>query len=184
MTKGFETRIQVIRWGIWANQAGENSQAVWGKTTQNNVSLYQEIAESVVSINTGGWEVVAAIPLDQGSYFGTGLTNNHGVGQSTWGGGYGYGSSATAGAVLVLKREISDAGSSACLARASAFKAELERGAKAWQIRYSDIEKRSSKKGIFSSASEEYFFSDKGYPTLADAEAAREAVASRIETEG
>ncbi len=181
MAKGFETRILVVRWGIWANQAGEDNRAVWGNTTQDNVSMYQKMAESLTSINTGGWEVVASIPLDQGSYYGTGLSNSHGMGQQTWGGGYGYGSSATAGSALVLKREIDDAGSVAAVERAAAYAAELERSAKAWQIRYTPIEKRSVKKGMFSSTDEEYFFDGKGYPSLADAETARADAAKRLE---
>lgn len=120
MAKGYETRILVIRWGIWVNQTGETAQAVWGNATQNNVSLYQEMADNLKTINAGGWEVVASIPLDQGSYFGTGLSNHHGMGQQTWGGGYGYGSSATAGSALVLKREIDDAGSVAAVKRVGA----------------------------------------------------------------
>ena len=71
MAKGYETRIMVIRWGIWTNQAGEDERSVWGNTTQNNVRLYQEMADSLISINAGGWEVVTSIPLDQGSYYGT-----------------------------------------------------------------------------------------------------------------
>ncbi|HQS00366.1 MAG TPA: hypothetical protein PK060_19215 [Polaromonas sp.] len=120
MAKGFETRILVLRWGIWVNQAGgEDDRVVWGNTTQDNVSLYRKMAESLLWINTGGWEVVASIPLDQGSYYGTGLPNSHGIGQRTWGGGYGYGSSATAGSALVLKREIDDAGTCPSCARSS-----------------------------------------------------------------
>lgn len=184
MAKGFETRILVIRWGIWANQAGENDQAVWGNTTQDNVSMYQKMAESLMSINTDGWEVVASIPLDQGSYYGTGLSNSQGTGQRTWGGGYGYGSSATAGSALVLKREIADAGSVAAAVRAAVYAAELERSAKAWQIRYTPIEKRSVKKGMFSSSDDEYFFDGKGYPSLADAETARADAAERVEESG
>ncbi len=181
MAKGFETRILVIRWGIWVNQTGEDAQSVWGNTTQDNVSLYRKMAESVMSINAGGWEVVASIPLDQGSYYGTGLPNSHGIGQRTWGGGYGYGSSATAGSALVLKREIDDAGSVAAVERAAVYAAELERSAKAWQIRYTPIEKRSGKKRMFSSPDEEYFFDGKGYPSLADAETARADAARRVE---
>jgi hypothetical protein len=181
MAIGFETRILVIRWGIWVNQTGADDRAVWGNTTQDNVSLYREMAESLMAINSGGWEVVASIPLDQGSYYGTGLPNSHGMGQQTWGGGYGYGSSATAGSALVLKRQIDDAGSVAAAGRAAAYAAELERSAKAWQIRYTPIEKRSAKKGMFSSADEEYFFDGKGYPSLADAETARADAAKRFE---
>lgn len=181
MAKGFETRILVIRWGIWVNQAGEDDRAVWGNTTQDNVSMYQKMAESLMWINTGGWEVVASIPLDQGAYYGTGLPNSHGIGQRTWGGGYGYGSSATAGSALVLKREIDDAGSVASFDRATSYAMELERGAKAWQLRYTPIEKRSVKKGMFSSSEEEYFFDGKGYPSLAAAETARAEAASQLE---
>lgn len=177
MAKGFETRIVVIRWGIWVNQTGEDDRSVWGNTTQDNVSLYREMAETLMVINSGGWEVVASIPLDQGSY----LQNSHGIGQHTWGGGYGYGSSATAGSALVLKREIDDAGSVAAVARAAAYAAELGRSAKAWQIRYTPIEKRSVKKGMFSSSDDEYFFDGKGYPNLAEAEAARADAAGRLE---
>lgn len=181
MAKAFETRILVLRWGIWVNQAGEDDRAVWGNTTQDNVSMYQKMAESLMWINTGGWEVVASIPLDQGAYYGTGLPNSHGIGQRTWGGGYGYGSSATAGSALVLKREIDDAGSIASFDRAISYAAELERSAKAWQIRYTSIEKRSAKKGLFSSSDEEYFFDGKGYPTLAAAETARADAAKQLE---
>lgn len=180
MAKGYETRIMVIRWGIWTNQAGEDERSVWGNTTQNNVRLYQEMADSLISINAGGWEVVTSIPLDQGSYYGTGLLNRPGAGQRTWGGGYGYGSSATAGSALVLKREIDDAGSVAALERTASYIAELERSAKAWQIRYTSIEKRSVKTGMFSS-SEEYFFDGKGYTTLAEAETARDTAANQLE---
>ena len=181
MTKGFETRIVVIRWGIWVNQTGEDNRSVWGNTTQDNVSLYREMAESLMAINSGGWEVVASIPLDQGSYYGTGLQNSHGMGQQTWGGGYGYGSSATAGSALVLKREIDDAGSVAAAERAAAYAAELERSAKAWQIRYTSIQKRSVKSSLFSTAQEAYYFDGKGYPSLAEAEAARADAARRLE---
>jgi hypothetical protein len=92
-----------------------------------------------------------------------------------------YGSSATAGSALALKREIDDAGSIASFDRATSYAAELERSAKAWQIRYTSIEKRSVKKGMFSSSDEEYFFDGKGYPSLAAAETARADAARQLE---
>lgn len=45
--------------------------------------MYQRTAESLMWINTGGWEVVASIPLDQGAYYGTGLPNSHGIGNAS-----------------------------------------------------------------------------------------------------
>lgn len=81
----------------------------------------------------------------------------------------------------MLKREIDDAGSVASFDRAAAYSAELERSAKAWQILYTSIEKRSAKKGISSSSDEEYFFDGKGYPSLFAAETARADAAKKLE---
>lgn len=100
----------MIRRGVWAYQSGGDDRSFWDNTTQGNVSLYRKMAESLKSINYGGWEVVPFVPLDQGSYYDPGLPNSHRGGQGTWGKRYGYGSSATAGSAPVLKREINDVG--------------------------------------------------------------------------
>ena len=81
----------------------------------------------------------------------------------------------------MLKREIDDAGSDAALKRAASYAAALERTAKAWQIRYTSIERRVDKKGLFSSGKEEFFFDGNSYPSLAAAESARADAATQLE---
>lgn len=179
MAQGFETRIKILKWGIWNNQGGKNVESVWGDTALNNAVMFQRMAEALTEINAQGWQVVSTIPLDQGAYFGTGLMNQQGAGAGTWGGGYGYGSSATAGTAMVLQRQIDDAGTQEAAERAKQYAAELENSAKAWSIRYQPIEKKSTKSTF--SSKDEFLFDGQSYSSMALAENARSEAAAAAE---
>ena len=179
MAQGFETKIKILKWGIWDNQIGKSGQAVWGDTALNNAALFQRMSEALMEINAEGWQVVSTIPLDQGAYFGTGLMNQQGAGGGTWGGGYGYGSSATAGTAMVLQRQIEDAGTPAALERATRYAGELQNSATAWGIRYQPIEKKTVKSTF--SSKEEFIFDGQEYGSLALAEKARSDAAAAAE---
>lgn len=183
MTKGIETRVKVLRWGIWNNEKGRDELSFWGDITQRNVEAFSLLASAVQDINEGGWRVVTTLPIQQGQYFAKGLMNHGGgVGNSGWGGGYGWGASATAGTALILQRDIDDAGSTEAAARARSYSMELERVSKAWEIRYTPIERRTVKTGMLKTV-DEYVFGQKVYPSLESAEEARAALAIDAEQE-
>ena len=181
MKNGIETRILVLRWPLWQNEKGASSAGSWGDLTQNQVKMHSLLGSALQQINADGWRVVASLPIQQGAYYGTGLENVSSGVKTTWGGGYGWGTSATSGSALILQRDIDDAGSEAAAERAKQYAKELENSARAWEIRYSPIEQRTKKTGMFSTVTE-FVFGDEAFETLEAAEAARSKYALSIET--
>jgi hypothetical protein len=178
--KHYETRFLVSEWGIWQNAKELDSAAREGNVTQRKVRFFQSLATQLEQLNSLGWQVIGSMPIEQGAFYATGLSNRS-SGGSSWGGGYGYGATATAGMCLILQRPIDDFGSAQAQQRQRGYQVEMERQQKAWEIRYTGIDQHTPKTSLFAKAQVTYTFAGREFPSLEEAEAHRETVAKQME---
>jgi hypothetical protein len=177
----YETRFLVSEWGIWQNTKElESDAAREGHVTQRKVRFFQSLATQLAQLNAAGWQVVSSIPIEQGAFYATGLSNRA-TGGKSWGGGYGYGATATAGMCLMLQRPIEDFGSTAAHQRQHGYQLEMERQQKAWETRYTAIDQHTPKTSLFAKAQVTYTFAGREFTSLDEAEAFRETVAVQTE---
>lgn len=177
----YETRFLVSEWGIWQNTKElDSDSAREGHVTQKKVRFFQSLATQLEQLNALGWQVIGTMPIEQGAFYATGLINRASGGKS-WGGGYGYGATATAGMCLILQRPIDDFGSPEAQQRQLGYQLEMERQQKAWEIRYTAIDQHVPKVGLFSKAPVTYAFAGQEFTSLEEAEGHREGLAKQAE---
>jgi hypothetical protein len=177
----YETRFMVSEWGIWRNTNElDGNSAQEGKVTQSKARFFQSLATQLAQLNALGWQVIGTMPIEQGAFYATGLMN-YAQGRGTWGAGYGYGATATAGMCLILQRPIDDFGSTEAQQRQLGYQLEMERQQKAWEIRYTTIEQNTTKGSLFAKGELTYTYAGRSFIDLADAEAHREALAEQME---
>lgn len=174
-----ETRIVVLWWDVDKHDHCSTPTSHWGEFGPMQIQYHKELLRLLQEVNPAGWLVSAVLPLQQGMYFADALENNMGGGITTWGAGYGYGVSGTAGASVILQRPIDDLGSDAAKRRAAMYATELQRSQESWKVRSTPIESEIRKTGFLSKAAI-YVFDGNEYESIAAAVAARSTKADKI----
>jgi hypothetical protein len=176
--KAMETRIVVLWWDVDRHDHGSDTTSQWGEFGPMQIQYHKELLRLLQEVNPAGWVVSAVLPLEQGIYFADALQNKA-SGYLTWGAGYGYGVSGTAGASVILQRDIDDLGSDAAKLRAALYEIQLKRSQESWEVRITPIKSETRKTGFLSTATV-YLFDGKEYESFAAARVARSAKADKI----